>query len=64
MSAASCVGRYCCAGAIGKRRSGADEAPPSDEVDAIGISCALAPPAWLPEQLTRLLTKEQGARRP
>lgn len=38
--------------------------PPSDEVDAIGILCALAPPAWLPEQLTRLLTKEQGARRP
>jgi hypothetical protein len=30
---------------------------PSDEVDAIGISCALAPPAWLPEQLTGLLTK-------
>jgi len=64
MSATSCVGRYCCAGAIGKRRSGADEGPPSDKVDAIGILCALAPPAWLPEQLTRLLTKEQGARRP
>jgi hypothetical protein len=30
---------------------------PSAVVDAIGISCALAPPEWLPEQLTGLLTK-------
>ena len=30
---------------------------PSHEVDALGLSCALAPPAWMPEQLTGLLTK-------